>query len=126
MVSRGQFADILKSVHCLRHFYEIRGRNQEAETIFGQAVQALQSTARASPPLDKERQVVFGILLTQHAYFNTILGRYKQAGALMQHSLTLLRSTTDPAALADTLMLLAYLQYRQGELQPASQSAWKA
>ena len=123
MVIRGRFTDIHKSLHCLWHFYEIRGRFQEAESLFGQAVETLQSTAGADTRSDMESQVVFGILLARHGYFCTSLGRHEQASALMHRSLALLRSTTDRVALADTLMLLAYLQYRQGELQQASQSA---
>jgi len=123
MVARRQFTDIHKSLHCLWHFYEIRGRFQEAETLFGQAVEALQLTAGADHLPDRESQAVLGILLVQHGYFNTALGRHERASALMQRGLALLRSTTERVALADALMLLAYLQYRRGELQQASQSA---
>jgi tetratricopeptide (TPR) repeat protein len=123
MVAHGQFADIRRSLHCLRHFYEIRGRYQEAEILFGQAVETIQSIDGAGAQPEMESRIVLGSLLTQHAYFNTTLGRYGRASALMQDSLTLLRSADDPAALADTLTLLAYLQYRQGKLRVAIQSA---
>jgi len=41
----------------------------------------------------------------------------------MAQSLSLLRTTTDREALAETLALLAYLQYRKGELRQARLSA---
>jgi tetratricopeptide (TPR) repeat protein len=122
MVTHGEFTDIHKSAHCLWYFYEILGRYQEGEAIFGQAAGALQARDGAGTGPENERQVVHGILLAQHGYFCTSLGRYEQAGAAFQHSLTLLRSQADRAALADTLMLQAYLQYRMGELQQASES----
>jgi predicted ATPase/transcriptional regulator with XRE-family HTH domain len=123
MVTHRQYTDIHKSLYCLRHFLEIRGQYQEGEGLFGQAAQTLQSLDEADSRPDTERQVVLGILLAQYAYFNTMLGRYEKASAVMQSSLDLLRSTTDTTALSDALTLLAYLQYRQGELQLASQSA---
>lgn len=122
MVTRGQFADIHKSVHCLWYFYEILGRYQEGEATFGQAADALQARDGSGTRPDNVRLVVHGILLAHHGYFCTCLGCYEQASAAFQQSLTLLRSMADRAALADTLMLLAYLQYRLGELQQASQS----
>jgi predicted ATPase/transcriptional regulator with XRE-family HTH domain len=59
MVNRKQLADIGRSLHSLWHFHEIRGRFQEAESLLGGAVDALQSDGGSEARLDPEDDIVF-------------------------------------------------------------------
>jgi predicted ATPase/transcriptional regulator with XRE-family HTH domain len=126
MVSRMELANLLKSVHCLWHFHEIRGRYQEAETLFGGAVAEFNSHIAMDTLEGTESQLVHGILLAHQGYFCTQLGRYEQARDRLQKSLDLLRSSGDRTALAIVLTHFAYLEYRLGEWQLARRSAMES
>ena len=121
MVARRQWTNIQKSLGSLWHFHEIGGRLQEGAALFGQAAAALQTADEAGTEREAGHSVVLGQVLAKQAYFCAHLGRYEQAGALLQQSLALLRSGTDGTALADTLAYLGYMQYRLGEFQKATQ-----
>jgi predicted ATPase/transcriptional regulator with XRE-family HTH domain len=123
MVAHQETANIQKSLRSLCRFHEIRGRFQEGAAFFRQAGEVLQSPgeAGAEQDADAKHSVVLGQVLAQQGYFYAHLGQHEQARELLQKSLTLLRSGTEEAALADTLAYLGYMKYRLGEFEEASQ-----
>lgn len=123
MVARRKTADIQRSLPSLWHFHEIRARFREGAALFEEAVAALKTADETEADWEAERSVVLGRVLGQEGYFCAQLGRYEEAGELLQQSLALLRSGTDRAALAVTLNSLGYLKCRLGEFQEASQYA---
>ena len=121
MVAHWQTMNIQKSLHCLWRFNEIRGWLQEGAALLGQASAALRAADEAGAEQEAERSILLGQVLAQQGYFCAHLGRYGEAGELLQHSLALLRPGADQAALAYTLKRLAYLEYRLGEFTKACQ-----
>ncbi len=119
MVAHRRLAHIKQSLHSLWLFHEIWDRFQEGEALFRQAVEALQTSDEAGT--SAERSVVLGQVLAQQAWFCLRLSQYEQARALLQPSLSLLRSGADQAALADTLDHLGLADLLQGNFPRARQ-----
>jgi tetratricopeptide (TPR) repeat protein len=123
MVEHRQIANIAKSLHSLWRFHDIRGRFQDGMIFMRQAVTMLQSLDETEAERDVERSVVLGRALAEQGYFCAYLGRYEEARALLQQSLTFLRGSPDQDALAHTLAVLGYMKTRLGEFQEAREHA---
>jgi predicted ATPase/transcriptional regulator with XRE-family HTH domain len=121
MVTHAQIANIQKSLRSLWRFHDIRGRFHDGIVLMRQAAMALRILDEAEAGRDAERRVVLGRLLAQQGYFCAWLGRYEEAREVFQESLTLLRASTDQAALAFALAVLGYMKTRLGEFQEARQ-----
>lgn len=121
MVTHHQTANIQKSLRSLWHFHEIRARFWEGASLFGEGVVALSSGAEAETEAAAQSTMVRAQIQAQQGYFLAHLDRYDEAGDLLQQSLGLLRSVNDRAALAETLIYLAYVKCRLGALTEGSQ-----
>ena len=123
MVAHRQIANIAKSLHSLWRFHDIRGRFREGEVLMRQAATMLQALDETEATQEAERSILLGRVLAEQGYFCAYLGRYEEARELLGQSLTLLRGSADPAALAHTLAVLGYMKTRLGEYQEAREHA---
>lgn len=123
MVAHQQTANLRKSLRSLWHFHEIRARFWEGATLFGEGLAILPSGDEAGTEQDAQYTVVRAQIQAQQGYFLAHLDRYDEANDLLQQSLVLLRSCNDRAALADTLIYLAYTKCRLGALTEGNQFA---
>jgi tetratricopeptide (TPR) repeat protein len=82
----GKADEIERALESLYRFYDIGSWFQEGATAFGSAAATLAA-------MGHKHELVLGQLLLRQSWFCIRLGDYKQAEALLLHSLTLLRRT---------------------------------
>ena len=123
MTAHPRLGEIRKSLESLRNYYEVRGRFQEGAEIFHEAVAELETAGETEAEHADDRVVVLGQLLVREGYFQVRQDHYEEAAELLERSLALLRPSSDHAALADTLAVLAYMHSRLGEFTEARQFA---
>jgi predicted ATPase/DNA-binding XRE family transcriptional regulator len=123
MTAHPRLGEIRKSLESLRNYYEVRGRFREGAELFHEAVASLETEDETDAEHADEHAVVLGQLLVREGYFQVRQDHYEEAAELLQRSLALLRPSSDHAALADTLAVLAYMHSRLGEFAEARQFA---
>lgn len=131
-VAQGDLAAIEPALESLFHFYDIRSWFQEGAESFGWAATSLRGEAqgneetrkggseeqekgevgerdyRKSKIASRKSEIVLGKLLARQGWFTFQLGQHEAAKALLNESLTLLRSL-DSTARGETIFPLNYL-----------------
>ena len=92
-------------------FYDAQGWYQEAETILGQAVEALHAGAVIE---EREREIGLGQLLAQQGWFLMQLGQVRRAKTLFQRSVALLRRWSAEVELAATMQVFSMVAWVGG------------
>jgi predicted ATPase len=111
-----KYAEITAALDCLWTFYDIRGWFQEAVEQTELIINSLQNGAGpSSHPIDLGHSERF------LGWFCFRRGQYRQARAVLEQSLTHLRSIGDPAQLPAALISCAVVTYRMGDPQVALQ-----
>lgn len=113
LIAHGRTAEVSQAITPLHHFYDVRGRFSEGETIFGQA--AAQWAARSA---NADGQIILGRLLARQGFFQERLGALDKAVDALQASLTLLQGR-DLAEEAFVLNQLGLAVYGQGAYEQA-------
>ena len=121
MATHQQVANLRKSLRSMWRYHDIRGRFQDGLILMRQAANALQVVDETEIAQDSQLVIVLGRVLAQQAYLCTYIGRYAEAQEALQQSQSLLRASTDQAALAYALLVQGYMQSRLGELPEARQ-----
>ena len=102
----------------LSHFYEQRGWLREGEQAAAEAVAVLR---RAVERGEDEAQAALGSSLARLGIMAYLLGRYEQARAALEESLSLVRRAGDRRELAVVLNNLAILSSLQGDYRQATE-----
>jgi tetratricopeptide (TPR) repeat protein len=96
-------------------FFDIRGRFQEAEGLFRQALQALEQNTDLKERAGEDYDVLVARLFSQQGWFCMRLGRNDQARALLERSIQPLRCSNAKEALLDALHNLGVFYRNAGE-----------
>ncbi|MEO7908490.1 MAG: BTAD domain-containing putative transcriptional regulator [Roseiflexaceae bacterium] len=110
----GKVDAIERALESLYRYYDIGSWFKEGVTAFGSAAEALASLNKLP---STQHEIVLGQLLLHQSWFCIRVGSYKQAEALLLHSLTLLRRAKRDARsdIARALIGQGYLVILSGE-----------
>jgi tetratricopeptide (TPR) repeat protein len=86
-IRRGQVTALQMPIRGLWFFFDIRGRFQEAEGLFRQALQALEQNTDLKERAGEDYDVLVARLFSQQGWFCMRLGRNDQARALLERSI---------------------------------------
>ena len=98
-------------------FFDIRGRFQEAELLFRQALQALEQNTDLKEQERKDYEVLVARLCSQQGWFCMRLGRNDRARTLLEKSIQPLRCSNAKETLIDALHNLGVFYRNAGEYQ---------
>jgi predicted ATPase len=115
-ISHCRVAEIGQAMETLFQFYVVRDRYHEGDTLFGQAVAALDDPERAG---DEAYARVLGGLLSRQGWFALRLGDSERARGLLQRSLSFLRPYGGRDEVARALATLGNRAYLDGEYAQA-------
>jgi len=106
---------IERALECLTKFYSMRCWFQEAESVFGQAIEKLSQTT----PIPEHVQHVIPKLSARRGLFLVYLGLYDEAEGLLQDSLRALQTFDDTLEIVLCLNNLSFVNLRQGNYDRA-------
>lgn len=107
------------SLFSLNLFYEMRCRNQEAISLFGQSVEMLrEAKGEFESPEDRWfLETVFGHILAYLGLHYAYIQQYKTSYGLLEEALALLKSSIARAEIAQALGIFAWICQTQGQIQ---------
>jgi predicted ATPase/transcriptional regulator with XRE-family HTH domain len=112
-VTHGELALIEQSLRTFAMLYDTRGWLQEGLDTLGRAITALEAFPGHSLP-DRLAQVALGHLLTTRALFAYRLAQHKQAQAMLERSLKILRPLNESRVMVETLTFLGVVMILTG------------
>jgi predicted ATPase len=110
-VERAKVEQIVVCLPSLYRFYEMRGRLQEGEAVFAQAVKELNRQAAPSAMMER----VLWSITARYGVFCYHLGRYQAAQEQLQQSLAAFRTASEQEEIAFCLTGLARMALREEE-----------
>lgn len=111
--------ELQKGVRGLWFFFDIRGRFQEAEDLFRQAVQLLEQNTDLRKQFGADYDVLIARLCSQQGWFCMRLGKNDQAQALLEKSIQPLRCSNQTEALIEALHNLGVFCRNAGDYKRA-------
>ncbi len=113
-VADGEFALIEQTLRAFAMLYDTRGWYREGLDALGRAVDALETVYGPSPD-DRANRVALGHLLTTRGLLTYRLGEHKQAQAIFERSLVILRPLDDARVLVEPIAFLGTVMSLTGD-----------
>lgn len=98
-IDQQQISRLSNISFALLYFYEIRGLDQEGETVFRHAAEMLQARQETDALVERARQIAFCDMQTNHGYFAIGLGKTAEACAMLCQCIEQLRSLGEQTVL---------------------------
>ena len=117
-VTHGGFALIEQTLRMFAMLYDTRGWLQEGLDTLGRAINALE-TAHGQSPSDRTDQIALGHLLTVRSLLASRMAQYKQAQAMLERSLEILRPLNELHVLVVSISFLGLVMEMTGNYDKA-------